>query len=114
MARACHVSLRPLHRAYPNVTGRLASALIFFGILGALGYGAYAALAPPPKRVKKEVVSEPVAVTATGAGGYQEEWIPDGHIPKPRARRGKSGVTSGDEVASGAESGAEKRKTRRK
>jgi hypothetical protein len=61
-------------------------------------------------------VSEPVSVTASGAGGYQEEWIPQGHLPgsKSRTRRGKSGVaTSGDE-ASAPESGAEKRKPRRK
>ncbi|EIN03695.1 hypothetical protein PUNSTDRAFT_93696 [Punctularia strigosozonata HHB-11173 SS5] len=88
-------------------------------ILGGLGYVAYVSFVPQTKKARKpktSAVSEPVAVTATGAGGYQEEWIPEHHLKKPKAtKRTKSGnVTSGDEL-SGAESGAEKkRSTRRK
>ena len=52
----------------------------------------------------------PVAVTATGAGGYQEEWIPEHHLKKT-ARGKKTGVaSSGDELSGGETSGAESKK----
>jgi len=72
-------------------------------LLGGLIYVAYKAFAPKrttrPKR--KPEVSAPVgAVTATGAGGYQEEWIPEHHIRKAKTPRKKSGtLTSGDEFS---------------
>ncbi|KAF7330888.1 hypothetical protein MVEN_02428300 [Mycena venus] len=72
-------------------------------LLGGLIYLAYKAFAPKrttrPKR--KAEVSAPVgAVTATGAGGYQEEWIPEHHIRKAKTPRKKSGtLTSGDEFS---------------
>ncbi|KAH9945292.1 uncharacterized protein BXZ73DRAFT_38036 [Epithele typhae] len=81
-------------------------------ILGGAGYYTYLTLAPQPKKRKSAAaqVSAPVGpVTATGAGGYQEEWIPEHHLKKT-TRKGKSGgMTSGDET-SGVESGAEGRK----
>ncbi|KAJ6543949.1 hypothetical protein B0H19DRAFT_1169109 [Mycena capillaripes] len=75
-------------------------------ILGGLVYVSYMAFAPkrstrPKKKPVPSAVSAPVgAVTATGAGGYQEEWIPEHHMRKPKASRQKSGtLTSGDEFS---------------
>ncbi|KAJ7664684.1 hypothetical protein B0H17DRAFT_1091639 [Mycena rosella] len=75
-------------------------------LLGGLIYVAYGAFAPkrssrPKKKTAPSAVSAPVgAVTATGAGGYQEEWIPEHHIRKPKSTRTKSGtLTSGDEFS---------------
>ncbi|GJE85518.1 hypothetical protein PsYK624_015970 [Phanerochaete sordida] len=86
--------------------------VIVLGSLGGLGYFAYLTFVPQPKKRKVPTPSAPVGtVTATGAGGYQEEWIPEHHLKKPKARRGKSGVaTSGDETSGPEASGAEGRK----
>ncbi|TRM64237.1 hypothetical protein BD626DRAFT_491186 [Schizophyllum amplum] len=91
----------------------LSTYLISAAILGAAGYFVYLSYAPAPKRVraKKVAVSTPVAVTATGAGGYQEEWVPEHHMKKTRQRKGGlvSG-TSGDELSGAETSGAEGKK----
>ncbi|EEB89399.1 hypothetical protein MPER_12503 [Moniliophthora perniciosa FA553] len=85
----------------------LITYLITAGLLGGLGYVAYLSFAPQPKsRPKKSKISEPVEVTATGASGYQEEWIPAHHIKKPKKATG-SRPTSGDELSGGDTSGAE-------
>lgn len=79
--------------------------VIVLGLVGGLGYYAYLSFVPQPKKRRAApVVSAPVGtVTATGAGGYQEEWIPEHHLKKTKTRKTKSGVaTSGDET-SGAE-----------
>ncbi|TEB34714.1 hypothetical protein FA13DRAFT_1729360 [Coprinellus micaceus] len=84
----------------------LSTYLIVLAILGGAGYYTYRTLAPPKKKSKKTPaqVSAPVGtVTATGAGGYQEEWIPEHHLKK--AKKSAGGATSGtsaDEL-SGAE-----------
>lgn len=63
-------------------------------------------------------VSSPVSVTATGAGGYSEEWIPEHHLKKA-AKKGKKseGATSADDLSgaetSGAEGKAQKKKGRK-
>ena len=90
----------------------LSTYLIVVGVLGGLGYYAYLTFVPQPKKRKVPTPSAPVGtVTATGAGGYQEEWIPEHHLKKPKARRGKSGaVTSGDETSGPEASGTEGRK----
>ena len=84
--------------------------LIVAGILGTAGYFTYLSYAPPPKRqrTKKSSVSTPVSVTATGAGGYQEEWVPEHHLKKTKA--GRKGAVSGDELSGGETSGAEGKK----
>ena len=65
-------------------------------------------MAPPKKKSKKApVVSTPVAVTATGAGGYQEEWIPEHHLKKGKSSKRSGGVTSGDELSGAELSGTE-------
>ncbi|CAK5276137.1 unnamed protein product [Mycena citricolor] len=73
------------------------------GMLAGLVFGAFKVFGPKqtgrPKR-KPAPVSAPVTVTATGAGGYQEEWIPEHHIRKPKAVRTKSKTAaSGDEFS---------------
>jgi len=92
----------------------LSTYLVVTLLLGGLGYYTYLTFVPQPKRKTRTVpqVSAPVGtVTATGAGGYQEEWIPEHHLKKPKARKTKSGaVTSGDETSGTELSGTEGRK----
>jgi hypothetical protein len=53
---------------------------------------------PQPKQKKRVPVSAPApTVTATGAGGYQEEWIPEHHLRKAKARKAGAAVSSADE-----------------
>jgi len=78
--------------------------LMTAALLGGLIFVSYKAFAPKQTTRKKKPapsVSAPVgAVTATGAGGYQEEWIPEHHMRKPKTSRKKSGtLTSGDEFS---------------
>ena len=96
-------------------THSLSTYLIVTGILGGLGYYTYLTLAPQPKKRKTvPVVSAPVGtVTATGAGGYQEEWIPEHHLKKSKKAKASGAATSGDET-SGIESGTEGRKRKGK
>ncbi|CAL1716794.1 unnamed protein product [Somion occarium] len=78
--------------------------LIVSALIGGLGYYSYLSLVPQPKKRKTPAVSAPVGtVTATGAGGYQEEWIPEHHLKKPKQRRTKAGVAVSGEDTSGTE-----------
>ncbi|KAI0346566.1 hypothetical protein BDW22DRAFT_1352691 [Trametopsis cervina] len=90
---------------------------IVLAALGGLGYYSYLAFVPQPKKRKTapSAVSAPVGtVTATGAGGYQEEWIPEHHLKKSKIRKSKSGAaTSGDETGTDL-SGTEGRKRKGK
>ncbi|THH18132.1 hypothetical protein EW146_g2809 [Bondarzewia mesenterica] len=88
----------------------LTTYAMVLGIVSALGYFAYLTFIPQPKRVRKPVVSAPVGtVTATGAGGYQEEWIPQHHLKKGKSKK-TGAVGSGDEPSGGETSGAEGKK----
>jgi hypothetical protein len=85
------------------------------GILGSLVYFAYGTFVPQAKkpRAKKTstaAVSAPVGtVTATGSGGYQEEWIPEHHLRKSKTSKKQGAVsgTSGDELSGAETSGTE-------
>jgi hypothetical protein len=92
--------------------------LILFGLLGGLSYLAYLTYIPQTKatrtKPKTSEISAPVGtVTATGAGGFEESWIPEHHFKKPKAvNRKKSGanagaVSSGDELSNTETSGTE-------
>ena len=84
---------------------------IVLALFGAGGYFAYLQFAPQPKKRKAPVVSAPVTVTATGAGGYQEEWIPEHHLKKTKTRKGDA---TGDETSGTELSGTEGRKRKGK
>ncbi len=61
---------------------------------------------PRSKKTPTSAVSAPVGtVTATGTGGYQEEWIPEHHLRKPKS--GRKNVSSGGDT-----SGTEEKKTK--
>jgi len=86
----------------------ISTYLVTAALLSGLVYVAYGAFGPkrstrPKRKPAASSVSAPVgAVTATGAGGYQEEWIPEHHIRKvkPPRTNSKSGtLTSGDEFS---------------
>ncbi|THH11017.1 hypothetical protein EW145_g929 [Phellinidium pouzarii] len=95
--------------------------LLTAAFLGGLGYYAFITFVPKPKKSRKPVtssggkngISSPVGpVTATGAGGYEEEWIPEHHL-KVRADKKKAGVvSSGDELSGGETSGTEGKRRR--
>jgi len=86
----------------------LSTYLVTAALLGGLLYAAFISFGPKrstrKKRPAPSSVSAPVgAVTATGAGGYQEEWIPEHHMRKPKVSRKKSGaLTSGEEFSDSA------------
>jgi hypothetical protein len=86
--------------------------------LAGLTYIAYRAFVPQGKKFKSKrattsSVSSPVGVvTATGSGGYQEEWIPEHHLRK--AKSSKKGRASGEELSGGETSGAEGKKKAKK
>ncbi|EIW84214.1 hypothetical protein CONPUDRAFT_163394 [Coniophora puteana RWD-64-598 SS2] len=94
----------------------ISTYLIVAGLLGGGAYYAYLAYAPQPKKQRKRVnanpseVSSPVGtVTATGAGGYQEEWIPAHHLKKGKGKK-TGALSSGDEFSGAETSGNEGRK----
>jgi hypothetical protein len=67
-------------------------------ILGGLGYVTYLSFVPQSKHKKTAPIPTPEStVTATGAGGYQEEWIPEHHLRKTKTRKARGTVSSGDE-----------------
>lgn len=95
----------------------LITYLVTLGLFSGLGYYAYLTFVPQPKRTRKAHVpeagvSDPLAVTATGAGGYQEEWIPVHHLKRTKsgAKVPAGEMTSGDELSASEASGAEAKK----
>jgi hypothetical protein len=52
-------------------------------------------------------------VTASGSGGYQEEWIPEHHLKKTKGKRTKSDNAAASEESSGEVNGTEGRRTRK-
>jgi len=94
----------------------LSTYAIVTAILAGLVYIAYRSFVPQTKKKSKKAytssISSPVGiVTATGTGGYQEEWIPEHHLRKSKTN--KKSTPSGEEP-SGGESGAEGKKKAKK
>lgn len=87
--------------------------------LGGASYFIYltyfpAAKAKKSKRVRPDASAPVSAVTATSSGArYEEEWIPEHHLKKPKAR--KPTAASSGEASGGETSGTEgKRRKGRK
>lgn len=98
---------------------RITTYLITAAFLGGLGYFAWITFIGPTKKARKPTsnkpsISAPVGkVTATGAGGYEEEWIPEHHLKGRKSK--KAGVlSSGDELSGGEASGIEAKKKKGK
>ena len=113
--KTCVLSCTSCHPSSNSfLPSRISTYLIVLSLVGFSGYYTYITLAPQPKKRKAAPqVSAPVGtVTATGAGGYQEEWIPEHHLKKTKKSKAP-GAASGDET-SGVESGTEGRKRKGK
>lgn len=95
----------------------ISTYLIVAAMLGGASYYAYLTYFPTPKvkNPKRRQEGSSPAATATGVGttGYDEDWIPEHHLKKPKAR--KTAVSSGEEPSTGETSTTEgrKRKTRK-
>lgn len=94
----------------------LSTYAIVAAFFGGLCYLAYSTFFPQAKKSRSKKtpaisVSSPAGTaTATGAGGYQEEWIPEHHLRKPKSSKKKAAATSGtsgDELSPAETSGAE-------
>jgi hypothetical protein len=94
----------------------LSTYAIVAAFFGGLCYLAYSTYFPQGKKYRSKKtpaisVSSPTGtVTATGAGGYQEEWIPEHHLRKPKSSKKQTAAasgTSGDELSPTESSGAE-------
>lgn len=108
-----------LNFRYCSFSNRWLTYLVVLAFFGGLGYYAYLTFVPQPKkRSKAPATPAPVGTTtATSPGGYEEEWIPEHHLKKPKQRKGKGpgALTSGDETSGAELSGTEgkKRKTKK-
>jgi len=88
--------------------------LIVAAFLGGLTYVAYLTFVPHSKKPRKSAASAPVSTPAAPTtSGYQEEWIPEHHLKKPKSGRKQSGVVSSGDELSGGESEIKKRKGRK-
>jgi hypothetical protein len=89
---------------------------IVAAFFGGLCYLAYSTYFPQTKNSRSKrtpavpVSSSTSGVTATGAGGYQEEWIPEHHLRKSKTSKKQASAASGasaDEQSPGETSGTE-------
>jgi len=94
----------------------LSTYAIVAAFFAGLCYLAYSTYFPQAKKSRSKKtpavsVSSPTGpVTATGAGGYQEEWIPEHHLRKPKSSKKQAAAasgTSGDELSPAETSGTE-------
>lgn len=102
----------------------LSTYAIVASFLAGLCYLAYSTFVPQSKKFRSKKTpaastSSPAsAATATGAAGYQEEWIPEHHLRKSKSSKKQAGGvsgTSGDELSQTETGGTEgKRRKSRK
>ena len=92
---------------HASIHDSITTYLMVTAIFGGLLYIAYLNFVPQSKKSRSKraapsATSTPVAsTTATSAGGYEEEWIPEHHLRKPKSGKKASGFasgTSGDEL----------------
>lgn len=96
------------------VFSSVSTYLIVAAFLGGLTYFVYLTFVPHSKKPRKSAASAPVSTSAAPAtSGYQEEWIPEHHLKKPKSGRKQSGVVSSGDELSGGESEIKKRKGRK-
>lgn len=95
---------------------RLSTYVIVAAFFAGLTYLAYCSYVPQKRSKSRKAASSAGApagaATATGAGGFQEEWIPEHHFRKSKSSK-KTG-TGGDELSGGDTSGAEGKKKKTK
>ncbi|KAH0833249.1 hypothetical protein J3R83DRAFT_12311 [Lanmaoa asiatica] len=98
----------------------ISTYLIVAAFFGGVSYFLYLTYFPATKakkfkRVRPEASAPASAVTVTSSGArYEEEWIPEHHLKKPKARK-PTAVSGGEEVSGGETSGTEgKRRKGRK
>ena len=92
---------------------RWTTYLIVIGIIGGSAYLAFLSYWPKSKKPKVAAPSEvsaPTVIAATSSGGYEEEWIPEHHLKKPK----KSGAVTSDAETSGGEASGKEGPRRRK
>jgi len=98
----------------------ISTYLIVACMCGGLLYLAYLSFVPQSKKRKaalQNTVTPVSTATASGAGGYQEEWIPEHHLRKTKSTRKESGAASGasgDELSGGDASGTENKRRKGK
>jgi len=101
----------------------LSTYAIVAAFFGGLCYLAYSTYFPQTKKSRSKKtpavsVSSPTGpVTATGAGGYQEEWIPELHLRKSKSSKKQAAAasgTSGDELSPAETSGTESKRRKGK
>jgi len=88
--------------------------LVVAAFLSGLTYVAYLTFVPHSKKPRKAAARAPVSTAvAAPSSGYQEEWIPEHHLKKPKGGKKQSGVVSSGDELSGGESEIKKRKGRK-
>lgn len=94
----------------------LSTYLVVFAALAGVSYATYNAYVPSqkPKRRRPTEVSAPVGtVTASGSGGYQEEWIPEHHLKKTKGKKTKPDNVAVSEESSSDVNGTEGKRTKK-
>ena len=103
---------------HASIHDSITTYLMVTAIFGGLLYIAYLNFVPQSKKSRSKraapsATSTSVAsTTATSAGGYEEEWIPEHHLRKTKSGKKASGFasgTSGDELEASVTEGRKRK-----